>query len=375
MQKTNLYIHVPFCASRCSYCDFYTETQRSLQSQWLEALLLEIDERLAPLPPSTLGHIYLGGGTPSLLSPDELARIFERIARWQVIDPEAEVTIECNPDDVNARYAEALAQLPINRVSMGVQSFHEADLRFLGRRHTVQQVYEAVASLRRVGLDNLSLDLIYGLPKQTLELWRSNVERILSLDVPHISAYHLIYEEGTALTRLRDLGRVHEASEEESISFFQVLIDELTAAGYEHYEVSNFAKPGMYARLNTGYWQGIHYIGLGPSAHSFDGVGRSYNVADIQRYVSGMQTGVPQRELELLDEEERRHEYIMTRLRTMWGISRSEYRQLFGQRAEERLLERVQKYVQSAHVVVEEDCVRLSPSGYFLSDGIIVDLF
>lgn len=375
MQKTNLYIHVPFCASRCSYCDFYTETQRSLQSQWLEALLLEIDERLAPLPPSTLGHIYLGGGTPSLLSPDELARIFERIARWQVIDPEAEVTIECNPDDVNARYAEALAQLPINRVSMGVQSFHEADLRFLGRRHTAQQVYEAVASLRRVGLDNLSLDLIYGLPKQTLELWRSNVERILSLDVPHISAYHLIYEEGTALTRLRDLGRVHEASEEESISFFQVLIDELTAAGYEHYEVSNFAKPGMYARLNTGYWQGTHYIGLGPSAHSFDGVGRSYNVADIQRYVSGMQTGAPQRELELLDEEERRHEYIMTRLRTMWGICRSEYRQLFGQRAEERLLERVQKYVQSAHVVVEEDCVRLSPSGYFLSDGIIVDLF
>lgn len=375
MQRTNLYIHVPFCASRCSYCDFYTETQRSLQSQWLEALLLEIDERLAPLHPSTLGHIYLGGGTPSLLSPDELARIFERIARWQVIDPEAEVTIECNPDDVNARYAEALAQLPINRVSMGVQSFHEADLRFLGRRHTAQQVYEAVASLRRVGLDNLSLDLIYGLPKQTLELWRSNVERILSLDVPHISAYHLIYEEGTALTRLRDLGRVHEASEEESISFFQVLINELTAAGYEHYEVSNFAKPGMYARLNTGYWQGIHYIGLGPSAHSFDGVGRSYNVADIQRYVSGMQTGVPQRELELLDEEERRHEYIMTRLRTMWGISRSEYRQLFGQRAEERLLERVQKYVQSAHVVVEEDCVRLSPSGYFLSDGIIVDLF
>lgn len=375
MQRTNLYIHVPFCASRCSYCDFYTETQRSLQSQWLEALLLEIDERLAPLSANTLGHIYLGGGTPSLLSPDELARIFERIARWQVIDPEAEVTIECNPDDVNARYAEALAQLPINRVSMGVQSFHEADLHFLGRRHTAQQVCEAVASLRRVGLDNLSLDLIYGLPKQTLELWRSNVERILSLDVPHISAYHLIYEEGTALTRLRDLGRVHEASEEESISFFQVLIDELTAAGYEHYEVSNFAKPGMYARLNTGYWQGTHYIGLGPSAHSFDGVGRSYNVADIQRYVSGMQTGVPQRELELLDEEERRHEYIMTRLRTMWGICRSEYRQLFGQRAEERLLERVQKYVQSAHVVVEEDCVRLSPSGYFLSDGIIVDLF
>lgn len=375
MQRTNLYIHVPFCASRCSYCDFYTETQRSLQSQWLEALLLEIDERLAPLPKSTLGHIYLGGGTPSLLSPDELARIFERIARWQVIDPEAEVTIECNPDDVNARYAEALAQLPINRVSMGVQSFHEADLRFLGRRHTAQQVYEAVASLRRVGLDNLSLDLIYGLPKQTIDLWRSNVERILSLEVPHISAYHLIYEEGTALTRLRDLGRVHEASEEESISFFQVLIDELTAAGYEHYEVSNFAKPSKYARLNTGYWQGVPYIGLGPSAHSFDGVGRSYNVADIYQYVAGIHAGAPLREYEQMDEEERRHEYIMTRLRTMWGIRLSEYRALFGSREEMRLLQRIQKYVQSAHVVLEEDCVRLSPSGYFLSDGIIVDLF
>lgn len=375
MLKTNLYIHVPFCASRCSYCDFYTETQRSLQSQWLEALLLEIDERLSLISPNSLGHIYLGGGTPSLLSPEELGRIFERIARWQRIDPEAEVTIECNPDDVSPAYAEALAQLPINRVSMGVQSFHEADLRFLGRRHTAQQVEDAVADLRRVGIDNLSLDLIYGLPNQTLELWRSNVERMLSLGVPHISAYHLIYEEGTALTRLRDLGRVHEASEEESVSYFQLLIDALTAAGYEHYEISNFAQPGQYARLNTGYWQGVPYIGLGPSAHSFDGSGRSYNVADIHQYVAGIHEGAPIRERELLDEEERRHEYVMTRLRTMWGINLSEYRQFFGLREEERLLSRVQSYVRSAHVVLEDGYLRLSPSGYFLSDRIIVDLF
>lgn len=375
MLKTNLYIHVPFCASRCSYCDFYTETQRSLQSQWLEALLLEIDERLSLISPNSLGHIYLGGGTPSLLSPEELGRIFERIARWQRIDPEAEVTIECNPDDVSPAYAEALAQLPINRVSMGVQSFHEADLRFLGRRHTAQQVEDAVADLRRVGIDNLSLDLIYGLPNQTLELWRSNVERMLSLGVPHISAYHLIYEEGTALTRLRDLGRVHEASEEESVSYFQLLIDALTAAGYEHYEISNFAQPGQYARLNTGYWQGVPYIGLGPSAHSFDGSGRSYNVADIHQYVAGIHEGAPIRERELLDEEERRHEYVMTRLRTMWGINLSEYRQFFGLREEERLLSRVQSYVRSAHVVLEDGYLRLSSSGYFLSDRIIVDLF
>lgn len=375
MLKTNLYIHVPFCASRCSYCDFYTETQRSLQSQWLEALLLEIDERLSLISPNSLGHIYLGGGTPSLLSPEELGRIFERIARWQRIDPEAEVTIECNPDDVSPAYAEALAQLPINRVSMGVQSFHEADLRFLGRRHTAQQVEDAVADLRRVGIDNLSLDLIYGLPNQTLELWRSNVERMLSLGVPHISAYHLIYEEGTALTRLRDLGRVHEASEEESVSYFQLLIDALTSAGYEHYEISNFAQPGQYARLNTGYWQGVPYIGLGPSAHSFDGSWRSYNVADIHQYVAGIHEGAPIRERELLDEEERRHEYVMTRLRTMWGINLSEYRQFFGLREEERLLSRVQSYVRSAHVVLEDGYLRLSPSGYFLSDRIIVDLF
>lgn len=218
-----------------------------------------------------IDHIYFGGGTPSLLTPEELTRIFDTITELYPLTGTGEVTIECNPDDVTEEYAQALGLLPINRVSMGVQSFHADDLTFLNRRHSAEQVFAAVEALRRHGIDNISLDLIYGLPGQTEERWLTNIRTFLSLGVPHLSAYHLIYEEGTALTRLVERGKVQPVSEEASLRFFELLISELKAAGYEHYEISNFALPDRYARHNTGYWQGVPYLGLGPSAHSFDG--------------------------------------------------------------------------------------------------------
>lgn len=372
----NLYIHVPFCAQRCAYCDFYTQTNLGLRVSFIEALCLELASRHNELlPQEKLDNIYLGGGTPSLLSIEELRQIFETISAHYQIADDAEITLEANPDDMTEAYVTGLASLPINRVSMGVQSFQEEDLHFLNRRHSRAQVYEAVERLRAIGIHNLSLDLIYGLPNQTEATWRDNLERIIALDVPHISAYHLIYEEGTPLTRLRDLGRVKEVSEEDSLLFFTMLIDSLHTAGYEHYEISNFAKPGRYARLNTGYWQGMRYIGAGPAAHSYDGYGRSYNVASIRQYADGWSRGERLHEYEALSTEAVRHEYVMTRLRTQWGIDLEDYQQTFGIEARERLLYLAKPYLTEGLLTIDCGQLKLSKQGIFTSDGIIADLF
>ena len=292
----NLYLHIPFCASRCSYCDFYTQVGGRWRRDFLSALLGELRLRRDELPEGEyIEHIYLGGGTPSLLTIEELHQIFSLISELYPCTYEGEITIECNPDDVTEAYAEGLASLPINRVSMGVQSFDADDLTFLNRRHSAQQVHSAIRALRQCGITNLSLDLIYGLPRQTEAKWRANIKEFLALGVPHLSAYHLIYEEGTALTRLVERGKVKPVDEEASLLFFQMLIDELRVAGYEHYEISNFALPGLHARHNTGYWQGVPYLGFGPSAHSFDGRRtRSYNVPSLKTYTTAsLRRGAP----------------------------------------------------------------------------------
>lgn len=373
---TNLYIHVPFCASRCSYCDFYTQTNLGLRARYLKALHTELSTRRAELPPhSTLQNIYLGGGTPSLLSPSELEQLFAHIYQTYPVDSDAEITLEANPDDLRPGYVEALQSLPINRVSMGLQSFHNDELRALGRRHSAQQAEEAVTRLRRSGIQNLSLDLIYGLPGQSLERWQQNLERILALDVPHISAYHLIYEEGTPLALRRDRGLVQELSEEESLSCFRLLIERLREAGYEHYEISNFARPGCYARLNTGYWQGMPYIGCGPSAHSYDGQSRSANVPDLSAYLEGWQKGIRRCERERLSPRDQHNEYVMTRLRTQWGINLEDLEALFGIPARERLMHRVDPYLRKGLLSLDGSTLSLSSEGIFVSDGIIAALF
>lgn len=372
----NLYIHVPFCAQRCSYCDFYTQTHLGLRVSYIDALLTELEYRQSELEKGEeIQNIYFGGGTPSLLSQDELSRIFEQIYRLYPIKQDAEITLEANPDDLSIDYTHSLQRLPINRISMGVQSFQETDLRFLNRRHNQRQVYEAVERLRKVGIDNLSLDLIYGLPHQTAQTWADNLRRIIELDVPHISAYHLIYEEGTALSRKRDLGLVSEVSEEDSLLFFEMLINSLGEAGYEHYEVSNFAKPHRYARLNTGYWQGERYMGLGPAAHSYDGQKRSHNVASIQLYTEGWKQGKRIYDYEELSRDEQHNEYLMTRLRTQWGLNLDEYTSLFGEVSREALLRRAKPYLSSGELHIIGSTLYLSKRGIFISDSILVSLF
>ncbi|WP_455514097.1 radical SAM family heme chaperone HemW [Porphyromonas sp.] len=373
----NLYLHIPFCASRCSYCDFYKETKQDERLAFLRALETELCSRRSELPEGALvEHIYLGGGTPSQLSIPELERLFDTIWRHYPLASGGEITIECNPDDVTPDYARGLAQLPTNRVSMGVQSFHEADLRFLSRRHSADQVTAAVDALRREGLTNLSLDLIYGLPRQTEELWEANIARFLELDVPHLSAYHLIYEEGTALMRLLQAGKVQAVDEEASLRFFELLIQRLKAAGYEHYEISNFARPGCYAQHNTGYWQGVPYLGFGPSAHSYDGERRrSYNVASLRDYIAGMERGVRDYEEELLGEQELQHEYILTRMRTQWGIVYTDYAERFGEPALSALRRAAAPYLAAGRLTDTGGVLRLTEHGVFVSDGILADLF
>lgn len=372
----NLYIHVPFCSQRCNYCDFYTQTSISLRSSYLKALYCELTLRREELSTGAqIEHIYLGGGTPSLLTTAELSGLFSHIYTIYPVSNDAEITLEANPDDLTKAYIKGLKDLPVNRLSMGVQSFQESELRFLNRRHNCKQVYTAVELLRKYGIDNISLDLIYGLPKQTLDTWQDNLKRIIEILPPHISAYHLIYEAGTSLTRMRDMGCIQEVSEDLSLLFFETLITSLSQAGYEHYEISNFARNGAYAKLNTGYWLDNSYLGFGPSAHSYNGVERSYNVASIKDYIEASKQGRRSSVVECLSIRDKINEYIMTRLRTCWGLNIDDFCQRFGAEAWELLYKNAVPYIRRDELLINGRNLQLSSKGIFISDAICVALF
>jgi len=326
---------------------------------------------------TTLSSVYIGGGTPSTLSADELERIFGAINRHWTLAPDSEVTLEANPDDITADYARALAALPVNRVSMGVQTFNDEMLRLLRRRHTAAQVYEAIDRLLAASIDNLSIDLIYGLPSQTLEQWQQDLDKALALPVSHLSAYALIYEEGTALYRLREQGKVAEASDELSLQMFEMLMDKAAEAGFRHYEISNFALPHREARHNSGYWSGMHYLGLGPAAHSYNGTGRQWNTPDLGAYLQarGDTATAGLITTEALTPKIRQEETLLTRLRTARGLDLAAFRRDFGQQALDALLARALPYINNGTLVLKGETLTLSRKGIFISDGIISSLF
>ncbi|KGN95265.1 radical SAM family heme chaperone HemW [Porphyromonas gulae] len=373
---TGLYIHIPFCATRCSYCDFYSQTNSALRSEYIQALIAEMSIRRTEVA-DTIGTLYFGGGTPSLLSPQEIGRIIEQAYKLFSFSSDVEITLEANPDDLNTGYVQELRTLPINRISMGAQSFHDEDLHFLNRRHNARQVYEAVDTCRKAGLTNLSIDLIYGLPGQTPARWQENISAVLALAPPHLSAYHLIYEEGTPLTRLLHAGKVREVDEEVSLEFFRMLREQLTRAGYEHYEISNFARAGYHSRHNSSYWQDTPYLGLGPSAHSFDGWRtRRCNPSDISRYIASMAAGKPLFTEEILTDNDRYNEVIMTRLRTARGLSPNQVGYLFGKESAERCIRTAAPFIRDGLLHEETDGrIRLTEKGIFLSDRIISEFF
>ena len=365
-----IYIHVPFCQSRCIYCDFYSTT---LGVEWkrsyVDALKREMRLRCGETDVLRVPSLYIGGGTPSQLPVAMLQEVFRAVQDCFTLAPDAEVTIEANPDDVTPAWIEGLRQTPVNRISMGVQTFSDALLRLLNRRHTSQQALEAVRLCREAGYTNISLDLIYGLPGQTLGDWEDDVRQVLTLGVPHLSAYALSFEEGTALSRMLQEGRVEEAPDELSWQMYEYLMDQTAAAGMEHYEISNFARPGMFSRHNSSYWDGSPYLGLGPGAHSFDGGNvRRSNDTSLKDYVRST-ADVPHQN-EVLTPEEQYDELVMTRLRTASGLHLG----LLTPEQKSYCMKMAEPHILRGDLLREGLVLRLSRKGIFISNSIISDL-
>ena len=369
-----IYIHIPFCKTRCAYCDFYSTTHEAWKQQYVDAVCKELVQRKDYLKGETVDTIYMGGGTPSQLSIAQLNALFATIEAHFPLSKHPEITIEVNPDDVSDSYAEGLKQTPVNRISMGIQTFDDATLRILNRRHTEQIARMATMRLREKGFQNISIDLMYGLPGETLDTWKEDLQQAIALHPEHISAYHLIYEEGTVLWKLRDEHQVEEADEDLSVTLFKNLIDELKQAGYQHYEISNFCLPGLHSRHNSSYWTGKKYLGCGPSAHSFNGSSRQWNIASLDNYLKGIASGKPNYEIEELDLYTRYNDFVITSIRTCWGMSLSRLRSEYGEELYRYCLRMAKSHLEQGVLEIEEDTLRLTQEGIFISDGIMSDL-
>ncbi len=346
----------------------------TLNRSFIIAICKEMELQKDYLEDKTIETIYFGGGTPSQLSSADFEQIFETIYRFFPVRRDAEITLEVNPDDMLPDYVRSLCSLPFNRISMGVQSFHDDDLRFLERRHNREQAIRAVSLCRDNGLDNISIDLIYGLPGQTIDRWEINLTEALKLEVPHISAYHLTYEEGTRLHKLLENNKVFPIDEETSISLFNHLIDRLQEAGYIHYEISNFAKPGKFSLHNSSYWTGSTYLGIGPSAHSYNKESRQWNVSSLSKYIRGINNNLPFVATEVLNVPKRYNDYMITGLRTMWGIDLTTVLTDFGEEKQNYCLMQATPYIRRGFMVRSGDKLLLSREGMFISDTIMSDL-
>ena len=382
-----IYIHIPFCRSRCIYCGFYSTTALDLRQRYVDALCreMEIRSQRSEVRGERIETIYLGGGTPSQLTFDQLRQLFIYINKVYPLTPDSsplppEITIEVNPDDVTVEFAAVLQQLPVNRVSMGIQTFDDQRLRFLRRRHTARQAIEAVSILRAAGIRNISIDLMYGFPGETLADWEADIEAALALDVEHLSAYCLMIEEGTPLHKMFTddslLFTDDYPDEEMERQMYEVLIDRLEAAGYEHYEISNFARPGFRSRHNSNYWNGTPYIGLGAAAHSYDIRSRSWNVADIRQYIEGMERGERIFEEELLDDDTRYNDIVTVALRTKEGIDLN----ALSEKHRNYCMKNARRYLNDGLLELstirgaESPTLHLTRHGLFVSDMVMSDL-
>lgn len=370
-----LYIHIPFCQSRCIYCDFYSTTALHLRERYVRAVCQEIAGRGG----GTASTIYLGGGTPSQLSPTLLTQIFDTIYQHFTIAETAEVTMEMNPDDVTEDYVQALRQLPVNRISLGIQTFNDERLHFLHRRHTANHAVQAVRILQNAGYGNLSIDLMFGFPEQTIGEWEADIKQALSLGVQHISAYSLMYEEGTVLTKMRDKGTVKEVDEEKSRKMYEILMSRLQQAGFEHYEISNFCLPGFHSRHNSSYWDGTPYLGFGAAAHSYDGNTRSWNPSNLPIYIKGIEEHINMEQngggSETLTTVQKYDERIMTGLRTAQGVNLKALREDFGEHFYQYCLSMAEKHIQRGLLEQKEKTIlRLTKEGLFVSDDVMSDL-
>ena len=369
-----LYLHIPYCKSKCIYCDFYSTPQVDTMEQYVHSLLCEARLRKTEIGSETISTLYLGGGTPSVIPIKLLSTLINGLSDIFDLNQVEEFTIEVNPDDVTREYVEQLRQLGVNRVSMGVQSFNDGELRAINRRHSSQQAIDAVDAIKDAGISNISIDLIYGLPGQTLDTWQHNVEWAVALDVQHISAYNLSYEKGTRLWVMRELGKVQEVSDDDCIAMHNMLAASLKDADYEHYEISNFARPGYRSRHNSGYWNFTPYLGLGAAAHSFDGTMRRYNPSSVKDYIEKLSNGTPAFTEENPEWWERHDEEVMLRLRTSDGLDTSSFRQHYGEKAYHTLLRKAQPFIEQDLLRQHNNTLILTAAGVMMSDNIIREL-
>jgi oxygen-independent coproporphyrinogen-3 oxidase len=370
-----IYIHIPFCRKACHYCDFHFSTSLKNKEELVDALCREIEIRQSYLENKKLSTLYFGGGTPSLLSYAELVKIINTIKQHFEIVPDAEITLEANPDDLTIEKIQELKESGINRLSIGIQSFFDEDLGRMNRSHNAKQAVQAVENAQSHGINNISIDLIYGLPNLTREKWIYNLEQAFKLNVPHLSAYCLTIEKGTAFNHFLHKGKITLPSEPETINQFELLISEAQNHGFIHYEISNFCKEDMQSRHNSNYWLDEYYLGIGPSAHSYNGVSRQFNVANNTKYIKGIQEGKPGFELEILTDANKFNEYIMTRLRTLWGVSPGYINKGFGEKALAAFLSGAEPYISSGHLQWKQGSLILTQKGKLLADKIASDLF
>lgn len=373
-QMAGLYVHIPFCKQRCSYCAFYSTTLYNIKERYVDALCKEIVMRKEYAGCATIETIYLGGGTPSTLSMEQLQKICNTIFETYTVSEMAEITIECNPDDLTTDFLSQLKMLPFNRISMGVQSFNDTQLKRLGRRHNAEKARLAVKNAREAGYNNISIDLIFALPGSTSADWEHDLDSAIALRPDHISAYNLTYEEGTPMHSALERGEFAELSEEENVEQFQMLITKLKEAGYCHYEISNFALPGCESRHNSSYWNDTSYIGCGAAAHSYNGDSRQWNIANIQEYIKGIEDGNPNFEIEELTEEESYNDTILTRLRTAKGIPLKWMKEKFNDRLNRYLQQMAEKEIALGNLKEENGHLSLTEKGIFISDAVIREL-
>ncbi|MFK7984226.1 MAG: radical SAM family heme chaperone HemW [Saprospiraceae bacterium] len=369
-----LYLHIPFCKQACHYCNFHFSTSLKQKDVMVQAILQELALRSTYIGKEHLETIYFGGGTPSLLSQADLGLIFEKINQLYTIHEKAEITLEANPDDLSKQKLGELKDTPINRLSIGVQSFFEEDLQFMNRAHNAKEAKTCIQNAQALGFNNLTIDLIYGSPTTTNERWKQNIQTVLDFDIPHISCYSLTVEPNTALAHFVKKGKAEPVDEEKAAQQFEILMATLKAAGYEHYEISNFAKPDWHARHNSNYWLGATYLGVGPAAHSFNGTSRQWNIAHNTKYIQAITNNQSTFEKEILSQEQQYNEYILTALRTKWGCNLEKINS-WGSNFKTHFEKISKEYIIQGLIQQKNNIFTLTNKGKLLADKIAMELF
>ena len=371
---SGIYIHIPFCKQACHYCDFHFSTSLKKKDEMILALAKEIEMRKSEFQDEIVETIYFGGGTPSILSIEDLKFLIDEVYRNYKVVENPEITVEANPDDLTENRIIELSKNKVNRLSIGIQSFFEDDLKMMNRAHNAEEAKKCLETATQY-FDNISIDLIYGVPKMSNEKWSQNIETALSFGVPHISSYALTVEPKTALHAFIQKGIIPQPDDEVAQEHFHILVDRLSENGFIHYELSNFGKENYFSKNNSSYWLGKKYIGIGPSAHSYDGKNRGWNVSNNSLYIKSIQENKLPIEIETLTKTDRYNEYIMTGLRTIWGVSLERVEQEFGKTYLDYLNKQAAKFIEDHLLFVDENILRTTKKGKFLSDGIASDLF